>query len=82
MIHLGVLKHSGRQSSSTVGIRCRIKSPDLVLEERSQLFALSFLEEGLLIRSQSLFSDRLPAFGLLSSHFGASFTSKFLCRLI
>ena len=53
-----------------------------MLEERSQLFALSFLEEGLLIGSQGLFGDRLPAFGLLSNHLGTSFTSKLLCRLV
>ena len=53
-----------------------------MLEERSQLFALSFLEEGLLIGSQGLFGDRLPAFGLLSNHLGTSFASKLLCRLV
>ena len=48
-----------------------------MLEERSQLLALSFLEEGLLIVRQGLFSDRLPAFGLLSNHLGTSLSPSF-----
>ena len=53
-----------------------------MFKKRHQFSALRFLEEGLLIGSQILLRNSLPAIGLLPHNFRSSFMTKRLRRLV